>query len=220
MAKKAIISEFVPREVDSVATEVSPGMVKVQDIPDLIPLSDYLANKAEHLQFLRTREAALYRDVRDYIKQSLSIRSTQWQEECRRLSWSYTANSDQSLLKGLVKICPDMTLLSPTESEVTAHHTSHFIRAFLATIENLAPEERGTACNLVYRAKEVEESLQAKILCWEYLLSLRKNTSERPIARRQTQIDLLLQQNEKILAELAAIHQLLSNKKGKNNGAI
>jgi len=197
MAKKEVI--FEPRKIDSVATEVSRGMVQIGDLPDLVPLADYLTNKEEELRHLKERESVLYRDVKDYIKQSLSVRSSQWQEECRRLSWAYSSSGDQNNLKGLYRICPDMTLLSPWESEVAAHHLSHLIRAYLATIENLPPVDRGQAPNIVMRADEQEQALQAKILCWEYLLSLQRSGEVKPSVRRQTQLDIIQKQNEEIL---------------------
>lgn len=216
MAKKDQKQGFVPRKIDEFATEVAKGVVQVEGIADLVSLEDYLSNKEDQLHFLQTREAVLYSDVKQYIKNALPVRSGQWQEECRKLSWAYVSSSDQEKLKNLVRICPEMALLGPKDSPVTGHHLSHLIRAFLATIENLPPVNSGNTSCLVYPAKNLEDALQSKILCWEYLLSLRPAIPEgAPRPRRQTQMDLLLQQNEKILEMLATLLQKSEGKKSK-----
>ena len=209
MKKKEATEAFVPIQIDKYATQVHPDLVRVEGVEELVPLEEYLARKEQQLLELRTNEERLYRQAREVIKQSLPVRGGQWQEECRQLSWAYQASNDHSQLRGMVEVCPSMALLSPHESTVTAHHLSHFIRAFLASLNEIPSVDYGNAPNIIYQADDEEGSLEARIACWDYLLRLVPTDRVVPTSRRQSTLELILEQQRQILETLKELKEQL-----------
>jgi hypothetical protein len=213
---------WVARTIDELAVEVRKGWVQVAGLPDLVPLDEYYQRCEDNLQRLGQQEQALYAEIRETIKRALPLRTSQLQEEYRKLSWAYSAQEDQSHLRGLVKVCPLLGLLGPVESNVNAHHLSHAIRAFLATLLHLQPARTGNASNIVSRALSMENALQTRIITWEYLLSLRSTelvAKKERAQQKRTPLDQLLQQQQQILHELKEIKEMLCKQQASKHTA-
>lgn len=209
MAKK---TEFVPRQIDEYAVEVAPGVVRIADVDETIPLEEYLLNKEKELASLQIQEQQLYVRVKEHIKRSLVTRTGTWQEDCRRLSWAYTANGEFQQLKQMVEVCPSMKLGMPVDSEVTMHHLSHLIRAFLATTQGLEQTTAGHGACIVYNASTREEALQNRLIVWKFLLAqLTEEQQEQCEVKRTTQMERILQE----LAEIKALLLEMKPKRGK-----
>ena len=210
MAKKK--EEFVPRQIDEYAVEIEPGVVRIADVDGTIPLEEYLQNKEKELSSLRVQEAQLYTRVKEHIKRYLVVRTGTWQEDCRRLSWAYTANGEFQQLKQMVEVCPSMKLGMPVDSEVTMHHLSHLIRAFLATTKGLEQVTAGHGACIVYNSSTQEEALQNRLVVWKFLLSrLSEEEREKCVVKRTTAMERVLQE----LAEIKALLLEMKSKRGK-----
>lgn len=205
---------FEPRQIDKYAREVSPGMVKIDGIDELVPLTTYLSNKSENLQYLTYREGILYREVKNIIKSSLPLRSGQWQEECRRLSWAYSSGLySNSYLSKLTDVCPGLPLMKPDDSTVSAHHLSHFIKAYFAVIMKLEPVSFGRSENILSIAESEEDALQARITVWEYLLSVKPQGIVPTTKTKNNTLEDLLKDVRTLLDHTRKIIDLLEVKK-------
>lgn len=222
MARKKIVAAqtevqptFQPKRLDEFATQISPELVVLDGLEEPVPLEEYLQNREQELQASRILEGQLYTEIKNHIRRYLPVRTGTWQEDCRKLSWSYAANGDPKLLRQVVTACPSMAIQRPRDSVVTAHHLSHLIRAFLATVTNLPPLDRAQAAPcLVYPAESESNALQLRIIVWKHLLQLlspeQREVKPSPSKSILTQI---LEQQKQILDELQELRTLLQSKR-------
>lgn len=200
---------FTPVKIDRHATQVTADMVMIEGLDELIPLQDYLENKERELQTLQRQELMLHSEVKAYVSAYLPQRTGTWQEDCRKLSWAYSANGEFAHLKALIVACPTMTLLKPNDLDVTAHHLSHLIRAFLSSVLKLEPISNGRSSCIVYHAQDLEEALQMRIIVWQHLLALRDPSSVAEKPKRLSAIEQVLQNQSTILERLERIEKRL-----------
>jgi hypothetical protein len=206
---------FQPKRIDDYAVQISPELVKIEGIDEPVSLEEYLANQEQELDAAKVLEGQLYADVKAHIRRHLPIRTGTWQEDCRKLSWAYAASGDMKLLKQVVTACPSMALVRPKDSVVSAHHLSHFIRAFLATVSDLPPLDRAQAAAcIVYPAKDEGEALQLRIIVWKHLLQLlRPEQRSAPLTKKTGILSQILEHQQLILQRLDAIEQSLVSRK-------
>ncbi len=201
---------WVPRRVDAHAVEVCKGQVVVEGLGDQsIPLQDYLLRKQEQLEYLEVRQRDLYTKCREFIKINLPLRGAQWQEECRQLSWAYSQQQNSQHLRKIESLCPSMPLGLPQESVVQTHHLSHFIKAFLATVLQLAPTTSGHSSCIVCIAEEEEVALQSRIIVWEYLLTLVPQERKLSLERKKTELQVLIEKVDLITKQLNQLEQTI-----------
>lgn len=207
--KDTIEMPFQPTRVDKHAVEISEGKVKIDGLDTIIPKEEYLRQKELELAFSRRKAQEGYQEIKGRILNALPLRTCQFQEECRKLSWAYQSQSNHTHLKKLLTICPDMALVNENKGVVAAHHISHFIRAYLAIVLNLTPLEEGNAPNIVTLAQDEETKVANQIVCWEYLLSIDTPSNLSPKPKGESPIQKVLNQQAIILEKLTKLEEFL-----------